>query len=236
MRIAAVADLHCTEGTAAAVGQMFQPLADEADALLLGGDLSTMGRATEVAVLCEALSHLELPKAAVLGNHDHESNQAPEIVKLLEDAGVRVLDGTEVVFTIEGRTLGIAGVKGFCGGFPPHILRGFGERALKEFVGQTVHEAEKLRGALARLNNGTQVRVALLHYAPIRETLGSEPPEIYPFLGSSLFMEVVEAMRVDAVFHGHAHLGAPFARTPSGIPVYNVAMPVTRRPYVIVTF
>lgn len=234
MRIAAAADLHVTEGTAAAVGEMFKPLSEEADALLLGGDLSTMGRATEIAVLVEILARLELPKAAVLGNHDHESNQGPEIVRLLEDAGVRVLDGTEAVFPLNGRTLGVAGVKGFCGGFPPHIVRGFGERALKEFVGQTVHEAEKLRGALARL--AADVRVALLHYAPVRDTLGAEPPEIHPFLGSSLLAEVVDAMRVDAVFHGHAHLGSPFARTAGGIAVYNVAMPVTRRPYVVVTF
>ncbi len=233
MRVAAVADLHVTEGTAGAVGEMFRPLPDEADVLLLAGDMSTMGRATEIAVLCEVLAQVPLPKAAVLGNHDHESNQAPEIVRLLEDAGVRVLDGTEAIFPLDGRTLGVAGVKGFCGGFPPHIVRGFGERALKEFVAQTVHEAEKLRGALAKLQS--EVRVALLHYAPIRETLGAEPPEIHPFLGSSLLADVVDAMRVDAVFHGHAHLGAPFARTPAGVPVYNVAMPVTRRPYVVVT-
>ena len=233
MRIAAVADLHVTEGTAKAVGEMFKPLIDEADALLLAGDLSTMGRATEVAVLCDVLREIELPKAAVLGNHDHESNQATEIVQLLDQAGVHVLDGTPAVFPLDGRTLGVAGVKGFCGGFPPHIVRGFGERALKEFVGQTVHEAEKLRGALAKLT--TEVRVALLHYAPIRDTLGAEPPEIHPFLGSSLFAEVADAMRVDVIFHGHAHLGSPFARTPGGIPVYNVSMPVTRQPYVVVT-
>lgn len=233
MRIAAVGDLHCTEGTARTLGEMFRVLNDEADALLLAGDITAMGRATEVAALCDELRHLRIPIVAVLGNHDHESDQAAEIVRNLEDVGVRVLDGTEIVFPLNGRTFGVAGVKGFCGGFPPHPLRGFGERALKDFVAQTVHEAQKLRGALARLD--AHVRVALLHYAPIRETLGAEPPEIYPFLGSSLLLEVAEGARVDAVFHGHAHLGAPFARSEAGIPVYNVAMPVTRQPYVIIT-
>lgn len=233
MRIAAAADLHCTEGTAATLGERFLALNDEADVLLLAGDLSTMGRSTEVGVLCDSLKHLRIPIVAVLGNHDHELDQSEEIVSILRGIGTHVLDGTGAVFRINGRELGVAGVKGFCGGFYPHLLQSFGERELKNFIGQTVHEAEKLRGALARLT--THVRIALLHYAPTKDTLGSEPVEIYPFLGSSLLLEVVEACRVDAVFHGHAHLGVPFARTPSGIPVYNVAMPVTRRPYVIVT-
>lgn len=233
MRIAAIGDLHCTEGSGRTIGEKLHALNDEADALLLAGDLTAMGRASEVAALCEELRRLRIPIVAVLGNHDHESGQAPDIVGCLERAGVHVLDGSEVVLPVNGRTLGVAGVKGFCGGFPPHPLRAFGERALKEFVGESVHEAHKLRGALGRLTS--HVRVALLHYAPIRGTLGSEPLEIYPFLGSAVLHEVLDAARVDAVFHGHAHLGSPFARTPSGIPVYNVAMPVTRTPYVIVT-
>lgn len=234
MRIAAVGDLHCTEGTARTVGEALRALNDEADALLLAGDLTAMGRASEIGPLCEALRRLRIPIVAVLGNHDHESDQAPEIVRCLEEAGARVLDGTTATLEVDGRTLGVAGVKGFCGGFPPHILRAFGEQALKDFVAASVHEAHKLRGALGRLD--THVRVALMHYAPTRATLGAEPPEIYPFLGSSLLLEAAESARVDAVFHGHAHLGAPFARSPAGIPVYNVAMPVTRRPYVVVTF
>jgi len=31
---------------------------------------------------------------------------------------------------------------------------------------------------------------------------------------------------VNAVFHGHAHRGAPEGRTKGAAPVYNVAMPV----------
>lgn len=233
MRIAAVGDLHCTEGTGRTLGEKLLALNDEADVLLLAGDLTAMGRASEVASLCEELRRLRIPIVAVLGNHDHESNEAPEIVRNLEGAGVRVLDGTEAVLSLNGRSLGVAGVKGFCGGFPPHLLRSFGERALKEFVAEAAHEARKLRGALGRLD--THVRAALLHYAPVRDTLGSEPLEIYPFLGSSALYDVMETARVDIIFHGHAHMGAPFARTASGIPVYNVAMPVTRAPYVIVT-
>jgi Icc-related predicted phosphoesterase len=79
------------------------------------------------------------------------------------------------------------------------------------------------------------VRVALLHYAPITETLGDEPPQLHAFLGSSLLLEPLEAAGVQAVFHAHAHLGRHEGRTPGGIPVFNVATPVMRRPYRVVT-
>jgi Icc-related predicted phosphoesterase len=82
--------------------------------------------------------------------------------------------------------------------------------------------------------------VAVLHYSPIRATVEGEPPEIFPYLGSSRLEEPLNRYRVNAVFHGHAHRGAPEGRTASGVPVYNVAMPLLARvnpdrpPYLIV--
>jgi Icc-related predicted phosphoesterase len=76
-------------------------------------------------------------------------------------------------------------------------------------------------------------RVLLMHYAPIRDTLHGEDPELYPMLGSYLFAEVADRCAVDLVVHGHAHAGTEKGATPSGIPVRNVAQPVLRRPYAV---
>jgi Icc-related predicted phosphoesterase len=63
----------------------------------------------------------------------------------------------------------------------------------------------------------------------VRATVEGEPPEIFPYLGSSRLEEPINRYRVTAVFHGHAHRGAPEGRTSSGVPVYNVAMPLLAR-------
>src|SRR5436189_112091 len=65
---------------------------------------------------------------------------------------------------------------------------------------------------------------------PVLAVLGNheyesgEPAEIFPFLGSSRLEEPLNRYPVSAVFHGHAHRGAPEGRTKNDVPVYNVAM------------
>lgn len=234
MRIAAAADLHFTEGMAGTLREHYVRLNDEADVFLLGGDLTNMGRPTEMEALIEELVGVQVPIVAVLGNHDFEGNAGEQIATLLKSRGVHLLDGERVELDVDGAVLGVAGVKGFCGGFDPHTLKAFGEQALKVFIAETFHEAKKLEAALGALH--TDLRIALLHYSPVRETMGDEAIEVYPFLGSSLLLEPIERSGpVHAVFHGHAHRGAPAGRTPRGIPVYNVALPVLRRPYALVT-
>jgi Icc-related predicted phosphoesterase len=234
MRIAAVGDIHFTEGLVGSMRAQFERVADDADVLLLAGDLTNMGQPAEMQALLDELAEVRVPIVAVLGNHDHESEAAPEIVGLMRDRGIHVLDGGPIELPINGSTFGVAGVKGFCGGFRAHQVRPFGERALKDFISDTVHEAKKLETAIASMQ--TDARVALLHYAPIKETMGEESPEIYAFLGSSLLIEAIErAGGVHAIFHAHAHRGAAEARTSHGVPVYNVSMPVMRRPYCVVT-
>jgi Icc-related predicted phosphoesterase len=234
MRIAAVGDIHFTEGLAGSMRAQFERVAEDADVLLLAGDLTNMGQPGEMQALLEELGDVRVPIVAVLGNHDHESELATEIVTLMRGHGVHVLDGGPLELSVNGSTLGVAGVKGFCGGFRALQVRPFGERSLKDFIADTVHEAKKLETAIAAMQS--EVRVALLHYAPIKETMGEENPEIYAFLGSSLLIEAIErGGGVHAIFHAHAHRGAAEARTSHGVPVYNVAMPVMRRPYCVVT-
>jgi len=138
---------------------------------------------------------------------------------------VHMLDGD----TWEFRNIGFAGIRGFCGGFGRGALGPWGEKIIKEFVNEAVSEALKLEAALARLQ--TPHRIVLMHYAPIRETVEGEPVEIFPFLGSSRMEEPLTRFDVTAVFHGHAHKGAPEGKSQTGIPVYNVAHAVLKTNY-----
>src|SRR4029434_11315084 len=97
---------------------------------------------------------------------------------IVEEAGVLVADGG--IHAIGD--VGFAGVKGLGGGFVQRALQPWGEEVMKRLVHETVAEALKLETALARLR--TPTRVAVLHYAPVRETVEGEPLEIFPFLGS----------------------------------------------------
>jgi Icc-related predicted phosphoesterase len=221
VRIAAVGDLHVPRGGHAGLQPAFAAAAAGADVLVLCGDITDYGLPEEARIVAGALSPaVKIPVVAVLGNHDFESGHEDDIRKILGDAGVIVLDGD----ARELAGVGFAGVKGFAGGFGPRALAPWGEPSIKSFVHEAVNEALKLESALARLRTG--LRVAIMHYAPVLDTVSGEPPEIYPFLGSSRLEDPLNRYPVHAVFHGHAHRGSLEGRTREGSPVYNVAMPL----------
>jgi Icc-related predicted phosphoesterase len=223
VRFAAVGDLHVTKDHAGTLRGFFAQAVENADALLLCGDLTDYGTAEEARVLADELAVVKVPIVAVLGNHDYESGTPEAVVEILKKAGVRMLDGEAV--EIEG--VGIAGVKGFAGGFGRGSLGAWGEPAIKQFVQEALHEAMKLESALAKLR--TRRRIALLHYSPIAATVAGEPVDIFPFLGSSRLEEPLLRYPVDAVFHGHAHRGTMEGKTINGVPVFNVARPLLLR-------
>ena len=224
VRIAAIADIHVAKSSQGLFQPLFTQISGSADVLLMCGDFTDYGLPDEARILAKELTtSLKIPVIAVLGNHDYESGREDEVRQILIDAGVVVLDGEAT----EVHGVGFAGVKGFCGGFGRGALGPWGEHATKQFVQAAVDEALKLEAALARLR--TPQRIAVLHYSPVRATVEGEPPEIFPYLGSSRLEEPINRYRVTAVFHGHAHRGAPEGRTSSGVPVYNVAMPLLAR-------
>jgi Icc-related predicted phosphoesterase len=223
VRFAAVGDLHVRKESAGTLRAFFAQAADAADALLLCGDLTDYGTAEEAHVLAEELALVKVPIIAVLGNHDFESGTPEVVIEALAKAGVRVLDGEAC--EVEG--VGIAGVKGFAGGFGRGSLGAWGEPAIKMFVQEALQEALKLESALAKLR--TPRRIALLHYSPIAGTVAGEPVDIFPFLGSSRLEDPLLRYPVDAVFHGHAHRGTMEGKTINGVPVFNVAKPLLTR-------
>jgi Icc-related predicted phosphoesterase len=226
LRVAAIGDLHVSRHSQGVFQQLFTHITSNADVLLICGDFTDYGLPDEARILARELTAtIKVPVIAVLGNHDYESGKHDEITRILADAGVTVLDGEAT--EIDG--VGFAGVKGFAGGFGRGALGPWGEGAIKQFVQEAVDEALKLEAALARLR--TERRVAVMHYSPVRSTVEGEPLEIFPYLGSSRLEEPINRYRVNAVFHGHAHRGSPEGRTSTGVPVYNVSMPLLSRIY-----
>lgn len=221
LRIAAVADIHVRKGSQGNLQPLFASATENADVILLCGDLTDYGTVEEARILAKDITtSLRIPAIGVLGNHDLESGQEADVVQILTDAGVTMLDGD--AHEIHG--VGFAGVKGFAGGFGRRQLGAWGEKIIKDFVHEAIEESLKLEKALQRLR--TPQKIAVLHYAPIQETVSGEPAEIIAFLGSSRLEEPIDRYRCTAVFHGHAHRGTAEGRTKTGIPVYNVAMPL----------
>lgn len=225
VRLAAVGDLHCRKESTGKLRPLFAKASEVADAILLCGDLTDYGLPEEAHVLAEELSVASVPIVGVLGNHDFESDRQDEVYRILSDAGVRMLDGE----ACEVLGVGIAGTKGFAGGFGRGALGPWGERAIKQFVNEAIQEGLKLEAALAKLR--THHRIALLHYSPIEATVKGEPVEIFPFLGNSRLEDPLVRHPVNAVFHGHAHRGSLEGTTVNGTPVYNVAMPLLLRQF-----
>jgi Icc-related predicted phosphoesterase len=220
VRVAAVGDTHCTKASTGKLQMIFESVHERADVLVLCGDLTDHGSPEEAHVLAREVQHARVPVVAVLGNHDYEAGCPEKVTQALEEVGVQVLDGD----ACEVHGIGFAGVKGFLGGFGRGTLGFWGEGPVKAFVQAAIDEALKLEQAIGHLK--TQRRVVLMHYAPIEATCQGERNEIYPYLGCSRLEEPLLRNPVDVVFHGHAHRGSHEGKTATGIPVFNVSLPL----------
>jgi uncharacterized protein len=218
MRIAATADLHFTPERGSVLRDQLDRVRDEADTLIVAGDLTNFGKPEEMEPLLNIFVRLRVPVIVVLGNHDYECGQQAALAETMSSAGIKVLDGS----SHQREDVGFAGTKGFVGGFGRGMLTAFGEDEVKTFVRAGIDEAVKLERAMSQLR--TAKRVVVLHYSPIAGTVQGENPEIYPFLGTSRLAEVVDRHGADLVLHGHAHHGKPDGKTPGGIAVHNVAI------------
>lgn len=234
IKIAAIGDLHVHENSQGLYRKLFEEISTKADVLLLCGDLTNLGLPNEARNLSHDLMALTIPVAGVFGNHDHHSGEIQELKQILRDARMHFLDED----TLEIHDVGIAGVKGFGGGFEKYMLGSFGEEMTKMFVGETIKEALNLENSLKTLE--TKHKVVVLHYAPITQTVLGEPLEIYPYLGCSRFAEIIDRFdEIKAVFHGHSHHGSLQGKTPKGIEVYNCSHELLRqnnpeKPYVLI--
>jgi Icc-related predicted phosphoesterase len=229
LRIAAAGDVHCRESHRDEAAAAFERLAGEADLVLLAGDLTMHGEASEAAALAEAAAEARAPVYAVLGNHDWHLGQRGEIIRALVSGGVRVLEREHAICEINGTEVGIVGAKGFVGGFPGSHLPDFGEPLLRQVYAETSAEVEAIDAGL-RAVALCQVRIVLLHYAPVETTLDGEPPGIWPFLGCDRMAAPVLEHGPDLVLHGHAHAGR-FEGRIGDVPVYNVSVPVMGRDF-----
>ena len=232
IRIAAAADIHASEVSADRVERAFADLEGEADVVLLAGDLTTSGEPQEAEVIAAACRGLDVPVFAVLGNHDHHAGRTDELGEVLSAAGVRLLDRECASCEIDGLELGIVGTKGFVGGFPGSALPDFGEPLLRKVYAETSAEAEAIARGLQAIVH-CDVRVVLLHYSPVVDTLEGEPPGIQTYLGCDRLATPIAENGADLVLHGHAHAGS-FEACIGDIPVYNVAVHVTGRNFWVV--
>ena len=224
IRVAAVGDFHCGEEDAGRYREAFARVNQEAEVLLLAGDLTRRGTPAEMRVVTQELADVRIPILAVLGNHDYESGHVEEGQAILRERGIHLLE-TEP-FELDA-DVGFAGVKGYMGGFGRFTLTAFGEGETKAFVGTTLEEAQRLEFALRRLS--TPTRIVVMHYAPTAETVMGEPEQIFPFLGNDRLAEPVDRFGAAVVFHGHAHHGTFRGQTPGGVPVFNVSHALIRQ-------
>jgi len=229
IRIAAAGDIHASDATRDRVLSAFDRVAEEADVILLAGDLTTTGEPEQAEIVADACRELEIPVFAVLGNHDYHAGRAADIRAVLEEVGVRVLDRSWRSCEIAGLQLGVVGTKGFVGGFPGSILPDFGEPLLREVYAETTADVEAIGKGLQEVVH-CDLRIVLLHYAPVEATIAGEPEGIHVMLGSTRLASPIAEYGADLVLHGHAHAGT-FEGCIGKIPVYNVAVHVTGRDF-----
>jgi Icc-related predicted phosphoesterase len=228
LRIAAAGDIHAGSAERDRVREAFRRVEEQADLVLLAGDLTQHGQVDEVCVVADACRELEVPVVAVLGNHDWQSDRPGDLTRALAEAGVVVLERSHTILPVRGASVGIAGVKGFVGGFGNQWAN-FGEPIFREAYAETTRDVDGLERSLAAIQP-CAVRIALLHYAPVEATLVGEPERLWLVLGADRLAGPIRQHRPDLVLHGHAHHGS-FEGEIDGVPVYNVAVHVMGREF-----
>jgi Icc-related predicted phosphoesterase len=229
IRIAAAGDIHASEATRERVEHAFATVAEQADVILLAGDLTTTGEPEQAQVLADACRELEIPVFAVLGNHDFHAGRADDVRAIVEEANAHVLDRSWKTCEVGDLQLGVVGTKGFVGGFPGSALPDFGEPLLRRVYAETTAESEAIARGLQEVVH-SDLRIVLLHYAPVQATVEGEPEGIHVMLGSDRLATPIAEFGADLVLHGHAHAGS-FEGCIGKIPVYNVAVHVTGRDF-----
>jgi Icc-related predicted phosphoesterase len=225
IRIAATGDIHLgREGDEERWAEAFAGLRDRVDLVLLAGDLTTHGEPEQGAMVASAVRGLDVPVLAVLGNHDWHVNRRDELVAVLQEGGIDVLEREHRVLELCGAEVGIAGCKGFAGGFDGAHIPDFGEPLMRAVYAESIRESEALDEALRAIAL-CPFRIALLHYSPVTATLQGERSDIWPFLGTDRLAAPLREHHPDLVLHGHAHAGT-FAGALGEVPVYNVSVPV----------
>jgi uncharacterized protein len=225
IRIAATGDIHLGRASDKdRWAQAFAGLRDRVDLVLLAGDLTTHGEPEQAAMVAAAARELDVPVLAVLGNHDWHANRHDELLAVLQEGGIDVLERDHRVLELGGAEVGIAGCKGFGGGFDGAHIPDFGEPLMRSVYAESMREADALDAALRAIAL-CPFRIALLHYAPITATLKGERSDIWPFLGTDRLAAPLREHHPDLVLHGHAHAGT-FAGALGDVPVYNVSVPV----------
>jgi Icc-related predicted phosphoesterase len=228
VRVAAAGDIHAGSTEPDRVREAFKRVEEQADVVLLAGDLTQHGQLDQVAVVAEACRGLEIPVVAVLGNHDWQSDRAGDLWRALAEVGVIVLDRSHTILPVRGTSVGVAGVKGFVGGFGNQWAN-FGEPLFRDAYAETTRDVEGLDKSLAAIEP-CAVRIALLHYSPVEATLVGEPERLWLVLGADRLAGPIRQHRPDLVLHGHAHHGS-FEGSIDGVPVYNVAVHVMGREF-----
>src|SRR3954470_4277892 len=185
IRIAAAGDVHCSAANREQAIEAFARLAGQADVLLLAGDLTTHGEAEQAEVLIEACAPVleTMPVIGVLGNHDWHIGEGEALAAQLEAAGLQMLERDHTTLVVDGVEVGIAGLKGFVGGFAGSHLPDFGEPLLRRVYAETTDDVAGLDESLKAIAH-CPLRVVLLHYSPSAQTLDGEPEGIWTMLGT----------------------------------------------------
>jgi Icc-related predicted phosphoesterase len=229
VKVATAGDIHCSEANREETAEAFAAIDGTVDLILLAGDLTTHGEPEQAQVLADACRDLTTPVVAVLGNHDWHVNRVPEVVKVIEDAGIELLDRSHAILQLKGVPVGIVGVKGHVGGFPGSYLPDFGEPDLRAVYANATREVEAIEAGLKAVET-CPLRIVLLHYAPTTDTLVGEPEPIWAFLGTDRLAGPIVHHNPDLVLHGHAHAGT-FEGHLGDVPVHNVSVPVIKRDF-----
>jgi Icc-related predicted phosphoesterase len=229
VRIAAAGDIHCSEEERSRLENAFLDADRGSDLILLAGDLTTYGEPEQAAVLADVTREIDTPIFAVLGNHDWHADRHEELVGALREGGIHLLERAAEVIEVNGLQVGIAGTKGFVGGFSDSLLPDFGEPLLRRLYAETSAEVSALDRGLRTIRD-CPIRIVLLHYSPTTTTIEGERETIWAFLGSERLAGPIAEHKPDAVFHGHGHAGT-FAGSIGDIPVFNVGAAVPVRDF-----
>ena len=189
--------------------------------IVIAGDLIDKGKTVMAGLVVKELAGAwrDKPLIAVFGNEEYHKVR-PILKKMYSE--VSWLEDEIAFVDCSGTRVGIIGTQGAL-----QEPTSWQARNMPWLAREYETKPRIVAGLVREAKSMAHKSILVSHYGVARATLAGENPSIWRYLYSSSMEEVIAREKPDIVVHGHAHKGSPYGCV-SGVPVYNVALPLNR--------
>lgn len=223
INIAATADIHAPRFKDLFLRSLNE-IDFDPDLFILAGDVVEHNNVYSFQPIYDALINRfrDVPIVSVFGNEEYKGFERRYVEKYPK---LIWLNDEYIMLDVKGVKVGLVGSRGALD--QPTRWQAMNMPGIVEYYRGLPKKVLEMIGVLRK--SGSEVVVLVSHYGLTYRNLDGEPKDVWPYLASKRFEEMISLGRVDLAIHGHVHKGLKDVVFINGVPVYNVSLPARGR-------